>query len=138
MKLNAIIMASCALLMVGQEFALQTRGSGRVMNVTSQAQLNRVLANNKNVVAEFLNPSCPHCIAFKKSGMYPELAQEFRNVKFIEISTAQAPDLHEKYNIEGTPTFVFFQNAKQIASYPGRVNKGVFVNRINSDFGLNG
>lgn len=122
-----------------QTITAQPRFGGfgsKVLTIKSQDQLDRLLASNKYVVAQFLDWNCPVCKKFKAEGTFAALAQDFSRVKFAEISTQDAPDLHQKYTIQGTPTFIFFDSAQPVETIRGRINKGSFANKINKVFGL--
>lgn len=111
-------------------------GKGRILNAKSQDQLDRILSRSQYVVVQFLNPGCPVCKEFKRQGVFANTAGKFPKVRFVEVSSVQAPALHEKYNIQGTPTFIYFQDAKVVSELVGRVNQGSFDKRVARTFGL--
>jgi len=93
---------------------------GGISTVSSATSFDSMLSQNTLVLAEFLNPECPHCIAFEKSGIFPTLAGEYPNVKLVKVSVAKTPELHQKYNISGTPTFIWFKNSEEVGRLEGR------------------
>lgn len=57
------------------------------------------------------------------SPIFDQLSQEIPAVKFVKVNADLHPELLEKYNVQGLPTFAVFSGGKLIAAQPGAMPK---------------
>lgn len=63
------------------------------------------------VVVDFYAPWCGPCRAL--SPMLDELAAPFTNrVKFVKVNIDEAPELAQRFKIQGIPTLIFFRDGQ--------------------------
>jgi thiol-disulfide isomerase/thioredoxin len=106
----------------------------RIANIRNQKELDQYLQENKLAVIEFYNPTCPVCNAFKKAGIFQQLADALPHVGFAMVSFEDAKPLHHTFKIEAFPTFIFFSQGKELRRYEGYVGTGAFKDKINQAF----
>ena len=78
----------------------------------------KVLKENKYVAVMFRSLTCPHCE--KMMPYWLKLEMTKGKIKFVDVvyDTNTAP-LFQKYNVEGTPTFILFVNGKPVSRHEG-------------------
>jgi thioredoxin 1 len=84
-----------------------------VIHITSEAQFNEELKNNKYVVVDFFATWCGPC-----KRIAPELeklsnSEEFKTVKFLKVDVDEQSEVAQAQNIEAMPTFKFFREGKK-------------------------
>jgi thiol-disulfide isomerase/thioredoxin len=87
--------------------AAQPQGS--VIRIKTGAELNTYIGKGDYVVVYFSSLTCGPCKAFHDT--FEELAQQFPDVVFIEVTYGVVPDaanLINKYVVRSFPTFIFF------------------------------
>jgi thioredoxin 1 len=118
-----------------------------ILEINTAAELDAVLSGNKLVVAEFYNPTCPVCKAFKDKHIFEDAAKALPHVKFIKISVVQGKGLHKEFNITSYPTFIYFRDKKKVLVYhmhngkeeqsdrfEGYVDNGGFIHQVSDIF----
>jgi len=103
---------------------------------SSLAQIERVLQSHIHVHAEdgaslgtstplivlyFTANNCPPC---KMIGpIYEDLSAltEFENVQFYKVNVSDFPDVAERFNVDGWPTFLLFKDGKVVDSIVGGI-----------------
>ncbi|KAL4726369.1 hypothetical protein ACLX1H_007050 [Fusarium chlamydosporum] len=103
--------------------------SGKVNKITEAAELDAVLASNKNVVVDFYADWCPPCRAI--APVFSTLADKHASkghLAFAKVNTDHVKDVAAKYGISAMPTFVFFSDG---------VPKGVAVEGLPSGHSVN-
>ncbi len=89
-------------------------------SIQTASQLEELVKRYKYVAVMFELPTCPHC-----KEMYPywhrlELIQEKLGVHLYHIMYSELTrDAFLKYDVEDTPTFLFFANGKPVARHVG-------------------
>jgi|ERR1700733_6162616 len=103
--------------------------------ISTPQELDALLSHNNLAVVQFYNPTCPVCNAFKKKGIFPQMANALPHIKFAKISSVQGEGLHREYKIEAFPTFIFFKDGKEISRYKGYLEPAkIFINKTNAIF----
>ena len=129
LTLGAALMIICTLIYAATET--------KITEINKQDALVDYLHENKLVVVEFYSPTCPVCIAFKKKGIFPAAAKKLPHIKFVIVSSQEGIDLHKKYKIEQFPTFVYFQDGKEIKRNVGYSDNPQFIRNVSSIFDQN-
>lgn len=107
---------------------------GGIAQANSTAEFDKLLKENKLVVVQFFNPTCPVCMAFKRKGIFPKAAKALPHIAFAMTSSDQGANLHREYKIEVFPTFVFFRNGKEVGRYKGYVESPQFIRKVTGIF----
>lgn len=103
--------------------------------VDAQPEFDKMLKENKLVVVQFFNPTCPVCMAFKRKGIFGKAAKALPHIKFAMTSSETGAALHSKYGIKAFPTFIFFKNGQQVGEYKGYVEAKIFIKKITDILG---
>lgn len=106
-----------------------------ISQVNTTPEFDTLLKENKLVVVQFYNPTCPVCMAFKRKGIFGKTAKALPHIKFAMTSSEQGANLHHEYKIESFPTFVFFKNGKEVGRYKGYSEAKIFLNKVTGIFG---
>jgi cytochrome c biogenesis protein CcdA/thiol-disulfide isomerase/thioredoxin len=78
----------------------------------------KVLKENKYVAAMFRSLTCPHCERMMPYWLKLEMSKG--KVKFVDVVyNSNTAELFQRYNIEGTPTFILFVNGKPVLRHEG-------------------
>lgn len=81
------------------------------------------LTNNKEFVLVHMN-KCPHCVNLMPHWEAAESENKTGiNMRAVEMSEDDGPELCEKHNITGFPTMILLENGKKVADYDGERNK---------------
>lgn len=96
--------------------------------ITSENFETEVLNSEKPVLLEFYSDGCIPCKML--SPLLGELEEKYSGIKFAKTNTAFAVDLVKKYNIEATPTIVFFNSGEEFKRTKGFVNKNALENAV--------
>lgn len=90
--------------------------SGSLIEATSLAQLQSIIANNENVVVDFYATWCGPCQ--RMGPIFGQLPAAFQNqnIVFVKINIDLAGSA---YGIRMLPTIVCFQNQKEISRSSG-------------------
>ncbi|CAB3405339.1 unnamed protein product [Caenorhabditis bovis] len=85
-----------------------------IIEISDMEHLDRLIEQNKDTVLilDFFATWCGPCKEI--APVYKELAEKYRNIKFLKIDINEAEDVCTKYDVKLMPTFVFLKNAEQI------------------------
>jgi thioredoxin 1 len=101
-----------------QEAARRRGSSDRIQTVITSTFKPLVLEGEGPIVVEFMSYGCIHCRT-----MEPVLQQVAEMVKSKEkifrVNIAVEQELTDRYQIQGTPTFVMFLNGRQVGRVEG-------------------
>ncbi|KAL7716572.1 Thioredoxin H-type [Entamoeba marina] len=64
------------------------------------------------VIVQFHTTWCSDCINIKP--LYSQLRRNAPHINFVDVDVDKATDLRKPYNILHVPTFILFQNNKEI------------------------
>lgn len=88
---------------------------------TEQAFYDAV-AGKKPTVAVFKTTWCKDCHFIQP--FMPEIERDYADrLQFIEIDRDEFPDLCEKYNILGIPSFIGFREGQELARFVSKLRK---------------
>ena len=85
---------------------------GHVHNIESAAELDKLLAYNKPMFVKFFAPWCGHCQ--QAAPAFEQAANETSDVLFVKINGEAAPDLTQKYGVQGYPAFKMMTPTKGV------------------------
>ena len=108
--------------------------NGTIIDVTSKSDFDGYIKTKKNVVADFSATWCPPC-----RRMHPineELAKEYADVTFLVINIDQARDLASSQEVQGVPTFLFFNDGRLVERNVGAMDKETYKGKLKKHFGL--
>lgn len=105
-----------------------------IQQANSTAEFDKLLKENKLVVVQFYNPTCPVCMAFKRKGIFAKAAKALPHIAFAMTSSEQGANLHHEYKIAVFPTFVFFRNGAKVGEYKGYVEAPQFIRKVSGTF----
>lgn len=85
-------------------------GDKNYQNIILPEQLEEKIASGEGVFAYFFSPTCVHCQAFTPVLMplADEAGAQIDQLNLLEF------DLWSQYNIEATPTLVYFKDGKEV------------------------
>jgi thioredoxin 1 len=91
-----------------------------------------VTQSSRLVVVDFYAPWCGPCKVL--SPRLDKLAGEFGNrIKFVSVNVDQSPALAAKFNVEGTPTVLFFgKEGKVVGGFTGVASAGDLREKLES------
>ncbi|HEV2601543.1 MAG TPA: thioredoxin domain-containing protein [Candidatus Babeliales bacterium] len=97
----------------------------QVQEVTSKAQYDTIVANNKGklVVVDFYAPWCGPCKGFTK--VFNALSDTYPAVVFVKVNIDNVPDLAAQYSVSSIPTFNFVKNNAVVCTISGADKKQV-------------
>ena len=82
-----------------------------IVHVTSENYEKEVLQSDKPVLIDFWASWCGPCQML--GPVIEEVSEEVTDVKFVKVSTEEAPELAEKFSIMYIPTLVLMENILQ-------------------------
>ena len=83
-----------------------------IVHVTSENYEKEVLQSDKPVLIDFWASWCGPCQML--GPVIEEVSEEVTDVKFVKVSTEEAPELAEKFSIMYIPTLVLMENLSLI------------------------
>lgn len=91
------------------------------MNKLNQEAFERFIESGKKVV-EFTASWCIDCKRIAPD--IPEIVEQFKDTyQFAEIDVDAEKDVAEKFSVKGIPTFIVFENGKEVGRLPSRYAK---------------
>ena len=85
-------------------------------NIMLPDELEKKIEAGEDVNAYFFSPTCVHCQAFTPVLM--PIADEL-GIDIAQINVYEYPELWETYNLEYTPTFIRFEDGKEVNRFFG-------------------
>lgn len=99
--------------------------------ITSQADFDKITSENKVVLVDFFATWCGPC-----QMMTPvieeirEKAEEKKDFAVITVDIDAHPDIAAKHNVMSVPTFMFFQDGKDVDTIVGAAPKEALLSKI--------
>lgn len=91
-------------------------------SIVTDAQFADAIVNSKPTVAIFKATWCKDCHYIDP--FMPEVYEKYdQKLSFIELDRDLFPDLSEKLNILGIPSFVVFRNGQEIVRFVSKLRK---------------
>ncbi|MGA3601249.1 thioredoxin family protein [Lysinibacillus agricola] len=85
-------------------------------NIMLPEELDKKIKAGEDVNAYFFSPICVHCQAFTPVLM--PIAKKL-GVDIAQINVYEYGDLWDQYNLEATPTFIHFEDGKEVNRFVG-------------------
>ena len=82
-----------------------------VTEITTEAQLDQLIAANKLVVIDFYADWCGPCKAFAPT--FHTLADATPGVAFVKVNVDNLEEVAARFEISAMPTFVFLKDGKE-------------------------
>lgn len=83
--------------------------------------LDKIIARNKNVFIFLSAPWCKYCKIMEP--IVRENTGEVFGIKLLKIDGSKELAIAERFQLTDTPTFVYFQNGKQVWRYSGEISE---------------
>jgi thioredoxin 1 len=95
------------------------RGSSdSIATVTGGSFSSLVLEADGPIAVEFMSYGCAHCREIEP--VIEKVAETLKSKeKIFRVNTAVEDELSDRYEIQGTPTFIMFLNGKQVGRVEG-------------------
>lgn len=88
-----------------------------IHDLTSESDLEAVLARSSTVIIDFWSPVCPPCTAF--APVFEEAAGRHPSVAFCRVNTRDEESLSGAFEVEHIPTLLAIRDRVLVASQPG-------------------
>ena len=90
--------------------------------LTSEAQFNEVIASSKPTIGVFKAVWCKDCHFIDP--FMPEVEAKYADqLTFVHIDRDELPDLCERYNILGIPSFIAFVDGQELIRFVSKLRK---------------
>ncbi|ASJ53489.1 MULTISPECIES: thioredoxin family protein [Brevibacillus] len=90
--------------------------------IKTEAEFEQVIAATKPVIVKFFTDWCPDC--HRIDPFMPAVEEKYKEqLDMIEVNRDTLPDLSEKYDVFGIPSFIAFQNGKELVRFVSKLGK---------------
>ena len=104
--------------------------SQHVSEVTDGTFEREVLEAGRPAVVDFGAPWCPPCRAMEP--IFGELAGRFAgSASFLKLNIDDNPAVAQRYGVKGIPTFIVFDNGREVERVVGAVGKEALARIVN-------
>lgn len=105
------------------------------VRVTAENYQREVLEEDMPVLVEFFALWCSKC------AMMEEVVDEIsrackKELKVCQVEIDESPDLAEEFQVDAVPAFVIFKGGRPISSASGSADKGVLLDMLYQETGL--
>ena len=87
------------------------------MTILTAENFDITLKVNKVVVVDFWAEWCQPCK--RMSPVFDKASEQYENVVFAKVDADHDPDILAKYNVQGIPTTIIFNDARPVAEMVG-------------------
>lgn len=88
----------------------------------TEQQFNDMIAQEKPTIAVFKATWCKDCHFIEP--FMPEVEKQYEDqINFIEVDRDQFPDLCDKYNVLGIPSFIAFKENQELVRFVSKLQK---------------
>lgn len=91
------------------------------MKTIRQSEFDSVIKSGKPVVVEFSAPWCPDCVYINP--YLPKLEADNPEFEFYAMDRDENLDLCEKLDVLGIPSFIVFDNGKEVSRFVSTLRK---------------
>ncbi|MBO8162936.1 MAG: thioredoxin family protein [Brevibacillus sp.] len=90
--------------------------------ITSQAEFEQAIASTKPVVVKFYTTWCPDC--HRIDPFMPEVEAAYQSkLDMVAVNRDHLPELAEKLDVFGIPSFISFQEGKELIRFVSKLGK---------------
>ncbi|WP_010271228.1 thioredoxin family protein [Paenibacillus senegalensis] len=90
--------------------------------VTSEAEFNEIIRQDKPTLAVFKADWCKDCHFIDP--FMPEVESQYADsLTFVVVDRDQLPELCEHYHILGIPSFIMFRNGQEVTRFVSKLRK---------------
>lgn len=102
------------------------------MKEINSSEFEKEVLQSGKVILDFYSTECPPCEAL--ASKFEDLAGLYGNdIKFMKIFRQQNRDLAEKLGVKSSPTLMFFNNGKEVATrLTGGIKRSEIIRNLNS------
>jgi thioredoxin 1 len=113
----------------GRNAAGPIQESKNVRAITATEFDTQVVGASQPVVVDFYAPWCGPCR--KLAPMLDKLAAPLKEkVSFVKVNVDEAPELAQRFQIQGIPTLIFFKDGKVVDRITGMPRQGDLKTRL--------
>jgi thioredoxin-like negative regulator of GroEL len=104
---------------------------GKPRPTTDESFEQEVLAPGTPSVVNFWSPRCPHCQVM--SGLLDEIGPDYAGrVNIFKLNVLQNPTTTMQYQVQGTPTVIFFRKGKPVDRIVGLMPLNPLRNKLDN------
>jgi thiol-disulfide isomerase/thioredoxin len=93
-----------------------------MQNIQSISQFDEMIAVDSPTVALFKADWCKDCVYINP--FMPDVVQSYGDrIQFVVIDRDQFPELSDRYNVLGIPSFIAFKKGQQTISFISKLRK---------------
>ena len=132
-KIRLAVMVCAVISMMGYR-ACSSKSSNEqveafsVIEVTTETFSERVLKNEKPVVAKFFASWCGPCKRMEP--VDEKMAGEFKSISIVKINIDENGDLTQRWGVTSFPTYLFFKNGEEVERHVGKMDKAMYLQKI--------
>lgn len=88
----------------------------------TEADFEQAIAATKPVIVKFFTDWCPDC--HRIDPFMPAVEEKYKDqLDMVEVNRDTLPDLSQKYDVFGIPSFIAFQNGKELVRFVSKLGK---------------
>lgn len=101
----------------------------KISDITKDTFKTEVLDTKGIVFVDFFATWCGPCKL--TAPIIEQLAEEYKDIKFVQVDVDQNGELATEYSIFSIPTFIIFKNGEVVSQFSGGRGKEGFLEEIN-------
>ncbi|WP_281274993.1 thioredoxin family protein [Brevibacillus fluminis] len=95
---------------------------GMMVEIKAEDAFQQAIAQDKVVVVKFFTTWCPDC--HRIDPFMPDVEEAYKEkLTFVEVNRDTLPELSQSLEIMGIPSFVAFQNGKELIRFVSKLAK---------------
>lgn len=105
-------------------------GSVGVVKITDENFSQEILNSEQPVILEFSSNSCPPCVAMLTTLI--DIAKNNKDLKVatINVDAKECADTMARYQVDGTPTLMIFEDGEVTSTLVGAVDKDTIMGEL--------
>lgn len=93
-----------------------------MMEIKTEAKFQEAVSSNKPVVVKFYTDWCPDC--HRIDPFMPEVEAAYKEkLDMVAVNRDTLPELSEQLGVMGIPSFIAFQNGKELVRFVSKLGK---------------
>jgi len=90
--------------------------------IKTEADFEQVISNTKPVIVKFFTDWCPDC--HRIDPFMPAVEEKYKDdLDMIEVNRDTLPDVSQKLDVFGIPSFIAFQEGKELIRFVSKLGK---------------